>query len=36
MIIQPANNQVKIFLILISKNKPRIMRNIMISPLVKK
>jgi hypothetical protein len=35
-IIQKAKNQDKILFILISKNRPRIIRNMMISPLVKK
>ena len=35
-IIQPANNQSKILLILLSKNKPKTTRNMIISPLIKK
>jgi hypothetical protein len=35
-IIQKANNQAKILLILTSKNKPKMTKNMMISPLLKK
>jgi len=35
-IIQQASNQAKILPILLNKNNPKIMRNIMIRPLIKK